>query len=418
MKRKDIKGDYGHGIMVVWSPVNSAYFTLWGQGPAHKRQVLKVADYDATVNFIKHIFSGETKSLKNPYYAGHIKGGYNYEIFTSKTRPTEKSHGKKYAYVTGPFATREKLLANMRQWINRTPSGGVEMKKNPLNKKESAYILKQAKYFAKGFFKTGDRQNQGRVFGLASAIAHAGSNKAYEISEKLRRAVAYGNKSLLKSPRYKKNPLTSAEANQLLRASSSEMRNAEMVGSDTLLGHVAIGKSQAYKSVARSLTAKKYRTQIEYAARRIPAFPSDMLTKRNPLTVKERKAIERTAAEHERDSRKHKSTGLRKFDAGTAAGLREAIAMSRKNPGGFKNVREYRDYLEYTLIPDLKGNGEIVVPAMLERLLSCLKKKKLDGKDYIAFLKAEWIRPMHEKGHTELAHIIEAGVKYLYEETR
>lgn len=66
---------------------------------------------------------------------------------------------------------------------------------------------------------------------------------------------------------------------------------------------------------------------------------------KNPLTSAERRDILKVADEHDRDALEHRSVELRKFDAGTAAGLREAAAIAsarghktqdtghRKNPG-------------------------------------------------------------------------------------
>lgn len=52
----------------------------------------------------------------------------------------------------------------------------------------------------------------------------------------------------------------------------------------------------------------------------------------NPLTQSERRRISREASAHDRDSSEHKSCYLKAFDKGTAAGMREAAAMTRRNP--------------------------------------------------------------------------------------
>lgn len=56
--------------------------------------------------------------------------------------------------------------------------------------------------------------------------------------------------------------------------------------------------------------------------------------KKNPLNKRERTKILKEARAHDRDSAEHASTYLKAFDKGTAAGMREAVALSRKNPYG------------------------------------------------------------------------------------
>ncbi len=49
------------------------------------------------------------------WYYGAIKGsrGYvdHYEMFYSKTKPTEQSHGDRYVFVTGPYRTKAAVVA-------------------------------------------------------------------------------------------------------------------------------------------------------------------------------------------------------------------------------------------------------------------------------------------------------------------
>ena len=61
----------------------------------------------------------------NPYYAGHLKTGvpYSYEVFTSKKKPTLESHGKKYAFATGPKSSRAALIKHMSGWVLKNPVG-------------------------------------------------------------------------------------------------------------------------------------------------------------------------------------------------------------------------------------------------------------------------------------------------------
>jgi len=34
--------EYGDGLALAWSPINQAWFVLWGTGPAAERSVLRV----------------------------------------------------------------------------------------------------------------------------------------------------------------------------------------------------------------------------------------------------------------------------------------------------------------------------------------------------------------------------------------
>ena len=43
--------------------------------------------------------------MKKKYYVGTLKNGES-ETFLSDIEPTEKSHGKKYKFIVGPFRTK------------------------------------------------------------------------------------------------------------------------------------------------------------------------------------------------------------------------------------------------------------------------------------------------------------------------
>ena len=63
----------------------------------------------------------------------------------------------------------------------------------------------------------------------------------------------------------------------------------------------------------------------------------------NPMTPEEKREVLKVAAEHEKDALEHKSVELRQFDAGTAAGLKEAVAISEnpREPKGFPESYAY-----------------------------------------------------------------------------
>jgi hypothetical protein len=64
-----------------------------------------------------------------------------------------------------------------------------------------------------------------------------------------------------------------------------------------------------------------------------PLLQLEREERENPLNKAERRKISHVAAEHARDARQHRSKDLQMFDGGTAAGLREALAMTaHKNP--------------------------------------------------------------------------------------
>jgi hypothetical protein len=62
------------------------------------------------------------------YYIGHfadqISGNYFFELFTSKKKPTEDSHGHLYKYVTGPFSNKVAAVRQMLRDTNQRPYKG------------------------------------------------------------------------------------------------------------------------------------------------------------------------------------------------------------------------------------------------------------------------------------------------------
>lgn len=67
------------------------------------------------------------------YYFGALGNG-KFEVFTSTKKPTEKSHGKKYKYVTGPYKNRGSAeLAGMYQGV--VVNSGVKKNQPTISKK-------------------------------------------------------------------------------------------------------------------------------------------------------------------------------------------------------------------------------------------------------------------------------------------
>jgi len=87
-----------------------------------------------------------------------------------------------------------------------------------------------------------------------------------------------------------------------------------------------------------------------------------------------------------------------------------------KNPPGFKNVAEYKKFVEYSLIPALKADGHIAVAEAMERLLLAIKARRFDAA-LVAHLKNTIVPGLYK---TELGFMgadVHQGIKFLYEET-
>ena len=46
--------EFGKGLALAWSPVNQAWFVLWGNGPAAERSVLRVINDKAEARAYVH----------------------------------------------------------------------------------------------------------------------------------------------------------------------------------------------------------------------------------------------------------------------------------------------------------------------------------------------------------------------------
>ena len=80
-------------------------------------RILEARRSDDVSKIIRAIESGE---VSNPWYYGYKHGG-GAEKFFSKKKPTQKSHGNRYAAVTGPFKTPEAMDKMYGFWWQTGP---------------------------------------------------------------------------------------------------------------------------------------------------------------------------------------------------------------------------------------------------------------------------------------------------------
>jgi hypothetical protein len=149
------------------------------------------------------------------------------------------------------------------------------------------------------------------------------AERASGIKASYNAAVSWCRKFAEEQDKQFENPLTDHESAFLIKRAKDDVKNFEF-NKDRIHKGGAMGLLEAVE-YAGSGKAKHAITNLR---RRL--FPPKKFG--NPLNRRERKAIAHTAAEHDRDSRTHKTCYLKGFDKGTAAGMREAVAMSRKNP--------------------------------------------------------------------------------------
>ena len=126
------------------------------------------------------------------------------------------------------------------------------------------------------------------------------------------------------------NPLGRREQRWILEQAKADKKFAKVFREGSPVREQYLGRAQKGVEIART-----YRDRTE----KKPYFE----IRENPLSGSARRRLSAEAREHEKDSKRHKALGLKAFDAGTAAGIRECLANPSEGSASLYYYGHYRD---------------------------------------------------------------------------
>lgn len=123
----------------------------WDLLKSYPKSRIIIKDEGATgVRLRFTIWSMGIANPQSKYYVGHFKGTSNIELFQSKSKPTMRSHGNRYSFVTGPFKSPAEAWKGIRYWGGRrtwlTKGRSIRWVQGSLGNPIAIGLMKQRRY--------------------------------------------------------------------------------------------------------------------------------------------------------------------------------------------------------------------------------------------------------------------------------